>query len=380
MKIPKKPINFVDFKLRNKRNLKYKKEIICFLKNNFPERGADWCSKKLDISLSCISNLCYRNKIYVSKNRFLKIKKQNMRVALVASIFKRNNRPDNYFKVNPRQFIDINTKEVAYILGLIWSDGTLAKKEKNKGSNAISVSMVKNDVANIKDTFFKTGEWSCWDIKQKHFGFKCQTRTTVSTCNKTLHDFLIDNCYYTKSNASACKILSKIPEHLKHYWFRGLSDGDGSFTFYKRTKNSYGFYFSVASSNKQDWTYMINLSKKLNFNLNINIAKNEGELFEKRKKKYKKLYNINLGEGGSCARTTSNLGAKIFGDYIYQGYPEDGIGLKRKYDVYLNGVKYVLEREKFRLNVLLKRKAKLDERIFKLKAKIEKRKLKFSTI
>jgi len=45
--------------------------------------------------------------------------------------------------------------------------------------------------------------------------------------NRPLVKYLVDNDYLVKSNASADKILSTIPEKFQHYFFRGLIDGDG---------------------------------------------------------------------------------------------------------------------------------------------------------
>jgi len=42
-------------------------------------------------------------------------------------------------------------------------------------------------------------------------------------------ELLVDNDYKLKSYNSADKILSKIPNSLHHYFFRGLIDGDGCF-------------------------------------------------------------------------------------------------------------------------------------------------------
>ncbi len=45
--------------------------------------------------------------------------------------------------------------------------------------------------------------------------------------DKYIKEFLLENDFDKKSLLSPTKVLSKIPDELKHYFFRGLIDGDG---------------------------------------------------------------------------------------------------------------------------------------------------------
>jgi len=64
-----------------------------------------------------------------------------------------------------------------------------------------------------------------------------------------IYDFLSENNYKEKSYVSATKILNKIPNNLKKYFFRGYFDGDGSIYKYEKyyqvglnITSTYGIY------------------------------------------------------------------------------------------------------------------------------------------
>ncbi len=130
--------------------------------------------------------------------------------------------------------------------------------------------------------------------------------------NKEIYNFLIEHNYDKKSYISADKILSKIPDDLKHYFFRGLIDGDGSFYFKDYTRQ-----FAITSSYDQDWTYFERLCENLGIKYNIKRIIN----FNKKTKKENKSSVLRI------------LGKEIIklGEYIYNG---DDFGLSRKINKY----------------------------------------------
>lgn len=199
------------------------------------------------------------------------------------------------------------TAESVYILGLIWADGNLSKT-----GNAVTVTCVSEDLCSLNEVFLKTAPWKIYIRKAK--GIR-KEQQTFYLCDKQLHSFLSNCDYIAKSWKSAGKILSCIPEHLKHYWWRGFSDGDGCFY----TKKHFCFFFT--SGINQDWHFVNELGFKLGF---------EWKTIEK------------VTKNGSYSRRLANSKTKLqkFGEYIYQGYDKDLIGFPRKYkkfrESYLN--------------------------------------------
>lgn len=216
--------------------------------------------------------------------------------------------PDEY-KVNPLQFINVTTPEVAYILGIIWADGyVFIKPRKYYGQiNEIRLTIVQDDFENIRSVFMKTGKWATPTYQQR--GRKRQVYCVTS--NKILAEHLAKNDYQSKTYVSADKILSIIPAHLKHYWFRGLIDGDGCFTFGK------SYRFSICSAYNQDWSYVEQLCKSLGIKYSI----------------YRTISS--KGHKNSTINIVNREGIKKLGEYIYNGYENDKVGLKRKYNKYL---------------------------------------------
>ena len=97
----------------------------------------------------------------------------------------------------------------------------------------------------------KTGKWKFYK-KTSHNTIPCRLT------NKFIHNFLVENDYISKSTASADKILSKIPEHLKHYWWRGYFDGDGCFC-----KSNRSYIFTISSNIDQNWNFIDTLFNNL---------------------------------------------------------------------------------------------------------------------
>ena len=129
--------------------------------------------------------------------------------------------------------------------------------------------------------------------------------------------------YANKKQASACNVLSRIPENLQHYWFRGLFDGDGYFL--RREDNTYKI--TITSTYEQDWTYIENLAKKLKIKYSIykHSYKNKKDKINKRS-----IFTI-MNKSGVCS----------FLNYIFQDKEKDGIGLSRKYLKWIDAKKYI---------------------------------------
>jgi hypothetical protein len=150
-------------------------------------------------------------------------------------------------------FKQISEPIVAYILGFMWADGNISKDGRH-----FNVTGTQSDIEEIEWLFDKIGKWCKHFDNREKYGWK-NAKTLIGS-NPEIHNFLIEYDYDKKSYVSADKILSKIPDELKHYWFRGLIDGDGC--FYINEKN-YIRQFALTSTYEQDWSYFENLCRKL---------------------------------------------------------------------------------------------------------------------
>lgn len=108
-----------------------------------------------------------------------------------------------------------------------------------------------------------------------------------------------ENDFSKKSIMSPKKIISKIPEELRHYFFRGLVDGDGCFYFNEKNGKIKNRQFSITSSYEQDWSYVSDLFDSLNINYSIRRVK--------KKSSYSQI------------RVTKKKDIQVIGDYMYSG-------------------------------------------------------------
>lgn len=245
-----------------------------FVFNNFKKLSINDICKNIDKSRRSLFSFLRMNKINIKDNW-------------------------NLYDVQPSIFLNIKSPEVAYVLGFLWADGHLGN------SNKILIDNKRSDVENIQNVFYKTGEWKVSFLNRENKSPSAQ----LYTINEILYNFLLENDYGAKSKKSPCKILNKIPDNIKKYFFRGWFDGDGSIS-----KSKY-YNISIAGSYSQDWSALENLSLKIFSKGRINKTKT--------KKGHK-----------SSSFLLSGISAKRFLDYIYKDYDE--IGLDRKYFIYKN--------------------------------------------
>lgn len=276
---------------------KWLKEEEEWLKNNYHKMGPDKCCEYLGL----------RKKQVIGRVTKLKLK---LPLTLKHSL--QSIKPENC-NINPKLFYNITIKEVAYLLGLIWADGFLNPAKNGKNSN-LGFTMVKEDIDNIKPMLDYIGKWNYYERKQPVDTWK--SSINVITNNKRILNFLIEYDYDKKSYVSADKILSKIPDELKHYWFRGLIDGDGCFYFHKPSKGSTLRQFTLTSTYEQDWSYFENLCRELGIKYNIKKQKNKKS-------------------SSSIIRVTNKNGIIKLGEYIYNNFENDKLGLKRKIEKFI---------------------------------------------
>jgi hypothetical protein len=212
--------------------------------------------------------------------------------------------------------------ELAYILGFLWADGYLYEhigvskyfsKKQNKiieyqsNYHSIQLDIVKKDMDLIKEVAYKSGiPWgSCYNRTRNHW----QEQTNLSCSNIDWLNYL--KYFDYKEKLCPNKIINSIPENLKKYWFRGISDGDGCFYI-----GSEVYQYSIASNYNDNMEYLQSLLTNLNIKFKLE----------------KKVSN--KGHKHSAIRLTSKKACYDFGNYIYSDYELDKIGLPRKYEIY----------------------------------------------
>jgi hypothetical protein len=240
-----------------------------FIIENYPKFGSTYCKNHLNSDIKKI-------------------------MSVVSTYRLKRNKID---KIN----IDTNNKYFCYIIGLIWADGFVDKK-----TNRVGISLVENDINDIKNIFENVGIWNYNYANNSKRGYKNQIMVRMS--DKNFKSFLIENDFLEKSFKSPDKIISIIPKNNLKYFIRGISDGDGCFYY---NKKQYIRQFCIASTYDQNWNYIINILNNKNCKFKI----------EKIKKEKSK---------SSIIRITNKDILKI-GEFLY----EDFFGLKRKYEKFL---------------------------------------------
>lgn len=305
-----------------------------YLNNNLIEKGQKFCADYLKLNIHTVNN--YKNKVIDREKNKAKIP-ENVRVFMVENYYKlgplgcskelgysrsRMSRyadllglsVDPYYqkyslwnKFDISKLQDFNNPVVCYYWGFFWADGTLAENSYN-----IKFKIVKPDFDVIKNIILPICE--NWRYREDHDGDENHKVQSILEVNHhDLHVWLSDMDFDKKSGASADKILSKIPDHLKHYWWRGYFDGDGSFVFHDRTVRA-----SIVSCFDQDWSFAKYLEEKYNIG-------------------YRWGGNVNEERRASTINMEGEVSVKKFMNFILQG---DQFGLDRKYQIYYNYLEY----------------------------------------
>ena len=276
------------------RKMKWTHDNIAFLQENYPSLGGTECGRILSLPPTSVRRKAIALGLRVNEET------RRRTQAINAS----RPRPD-LCKIDANFFIESTTKESAYLLGILWADGSLLNSKDNP--HKISLEIASKDHTQIMPTLLSAGKWTASHRTRKGR----QPQSTSSTSNKVLFNFLAEHNYLTKNGSPT--ILDKIAEELKPYWYRGFFDGDG--WFYVNTKQHL-HQMGFAGPFDQDWTFITTLLKTLKVQFEI------------------KPYTSKKGHKSSSIRSSSMEDLIKFGDYMY-GDQYDGMGLIRKYNKYL---------------------------------------------
>lgn len=129
------------------------------------------------------------------------------------------------FRVPHESIMNPSTKEVAYFLGFLWADGFLVT---TSGHREVGIEIISSDAIHLLPILTSLGSWRIRERHRKRNGVSCKPITSFLTSNRFLVDYLISKGYQSKSSGSPDAILDTIPVDLRHYFWRGLFDGDGN--------------------------------------------------------------------------------------------------------------------------------------------------------
>lgn len=276
-----------------------------FLIDNYANMGAIYCSQVLNKKINCVRMRAKRLGLKVSKNT----------ISLNHPFYRGS---DFKFEVDHKNFLDIKDKEIAYILGYIWADGHISIRKQSEHTNKyrIMLTIDEKDAKLIYPVFLTTGKWT--------YGRSGGNMICISTGNKFLAKFMMEMDYHIKSHTSPEKILSKIPEHLKHYWWRGYFDGDGCITNCGLIKK---WRVSFTSNKDQDWGF----AQKYFYNLGIQI--------------FIGIKNTLLSKSSCVSFSQQESICKFFLNIYPETYFD--FGLPRKYNKLLLAYKNIMESPKY---------------------------------
>lgn len=222
------------------------------------------------------------------------------------------------------------SKEFAYYLGYLWSDGYVSR-------TGIVIKIIEEDGNNILEDLRKIDfiKFNVYRRNDQSNNRNSKPTISINFCNAKLYDSFFSHYYNNKSIKAPIELLKIIPEYLRRYFYLGLIDGDGCFYISKNYKTK---QFVIASSYEQEWFHIESIFKELSitqFQINKIINK-KGKSSNLRINKYDEIY-------------------KLY-NYLYPNGFE--MGLKRKYNkcklIIDNKPVYSLNKSKIEVQELIK--------------------------
>ena len=272
-----------------------------FIIQNYSKKGVNYCHEELGVNKSTISSFARRNGLKVDKEVVIKNMSKNI--------------------INLDNYINIECPKIAYILGLIWSDGSVSFSNNKSKTPIVKHSCVYYD-SDVSDLIFKEFNWRRFESEnEKSIGKNKMIINWISS--RELGDYLISHNYRDKNKGTS--IYEKF-DNLKSHFIRGFFDGDGCITIsnsgsnYKQT----AIYFS--STKNQNWYFIEKVLKELDINYYIRLLKDD------------------LGESSQLCIYDSKSIFK-FCEYIYSN--SENIRLERKYKKYLDFINYKKEMSQY---------------------------------
>lgn len=285
---------------------KWTNEELEFLLSNYAKSGIKYCAENLNRSDKSIQKKASKLGLKVDIETILHLRSSRVK----ESWEKRNDSEKNLNKILNVSIEDIyNDPTFIYILGYIWGDGHIHNGGVGK-TNSLSLEIIKEDGTDIYDKMLSVINWNVY--YRKRGNRKEQICFTI--CNRMLIEYLVSLDFHKKSYNYPV-ILNKLSFEMKRYFYLGLSDADGCFYY---NLDQYCYQYTISSTSEQDWGHVSDIFDHLGIEYKI-----------KKIEKVNKSGNIHMH---SLVLISNEKDVLKFGDYLYS---DDFIGLKRKYEKYL---------------------------------------------
>jgi len=275
---------------------KLTKEELEFIKDNYHQYGGNYCSEKLLRNRHTINSAAKRLGVRVS-DEFLK-----------STRFQEKN------LINIDDYIEVKSEKIAYVLGLIWTDGHVSFSNNKNKTPIVKHCCVKYD-SDVCKTIFKDLHWRNFDAENEQSIGK-NTMTTSWISSKSLGEYLISENYRKKDRGTF--IYRKFPE-LKSHFLRGMFDGDGCLTISNSHKKykQISVYFSSCAS--QNWNFLTSILDELNV-------------------KYK--HRVNSDKLGKSSQICIHESESIYNLCEFMYKDSENIRLERKFEKYKEFLEY----------------------------------------
>ena len=265
-----------------------------FIDQNYPTKGVKYCSDQIGISRSTISSYVRRKKLKLDKDSLYKIMSKNT--------------------INIVDYINVLDPKMAYIYGLLWSDGCVSFANNRSKTPIIKHTCIIGDAGCISDVF-ASYDWRRFEsFTDKSLGKSKMVAHWISS--RDLGNYLIENNFRNKELGT---YIYRNFDEIKSHFLRGFFDGDGCFTI-SRSGEKYkqsAIYFS--SNVNQDWAFLCEILDEINVSYKIRkIVDRLGESSQLYINGSLSIYNI-------C-------------EFMYKN--SEGIRLERKYHKYKEFLEY----------------------------------------
>jgi predicted DNA-binding protein YlxM (UPF0122 family) len=220
---------------------------------------------------------------------------------------KQDKLPQQYFEINEK-FFSTWSSGMAYVLGLLFTDGCVSKTEG--GSYSVSLSLIDKDLLEkVRDAMGSKHPIKSYNPQRNlyHFGFGRE---------KLMNDLL--RLGLIKNKSLTVKFPSVPDDYLRDF-IRGVFDGDGSIYFEPRSK--YEKIRTSFTSSSRDFIYK--LEEGLRF-----LGMPKRKIYQQ-KTKNSISYTLKYGHRHSI---------KLF-SILYKDVAEN-MYLDRKYNKFIDGLKY----------------------------------------
>jgi len=269
------------------------------IRDNYPTKGTRWCVETLKKPLHAITYQANKMGLQVLKE----VKARRFGDGVKARKAKEHERIE---AIPHESYIVVDNPKTAYLLGLLWGDGSLDKQISRFGPILFypALTMVREDAVFIESCLTDTPlgmTWAKYERQREHWKPICEYKVFDRVFGK----FLVSKGYRQKSTKDIGAIIEYIPQQYRGYWLRGLIDADGHIG----TKQ-----MEICSTYEQDWTEHIKLLESLGLK--------RPRVYRTKSKRGHKSSSLVMGWKTDLEKIWA----------LYSTFEQDGFGLPRKYE------------------------------------------------